>query len=165
MHNHVRTIAGAALIAPLLAACGGPAESTATRDPYYGPTSVQTVPADRNYRSGDYRCANCGVVTDIEQVRTESNGVAGAVIGGVVGGVAGHQVGKGTGKDLATAAGAVGGAIAGHEIEQNQTAKYEYRVRVRMDSGEVVTVQQQAQPAVRIGDQVQVVDGRVVPRG
>lgn len=164
MQTHVRLIAAAAVITPLLAACGGP-ERTTTRDPYYGGNTVYTAPADRNYNySNDYRCANCGVVTDIEQVRTEGSGVAGAVIGGVVGGVAGHQVGKGKGKDLATAAGAVGGAIAGHEIDQNRTAKYEYRVRVRMDNGDIVTVNQEAQPPVRVGDQVRVVDGRVVPR-
>lgn len=165
MRSQLKNIAGAALIAPVLVACGGP-ERTVTRDSgYYGGETVRTVPADSSYGYNDYRCSNCGVVTDIEQVRTEGSGVAGAVIGGVVGGVAGHQVGKGTGKDLATAAGAVGGAIAGHEIEQNRSAKYEYRVRVRMDNGDVVTVNQEGRPPVAVGDQVRVVDGRVVPRG
>lgn len=163
MGTHMRAIATAALITPLLVACAGPERSTTRDDPYYGGNNVYTAPAERGYHN-DHHCANCGVVTDIEQVRTEGSGVAGAVIGGVVGGVAGHQVGKGTGKDLATAAGAVGGAIAGHEIEQNRSAKYEYRVRVRMDNGQTVTVQQETQPPVRVGDQVQVLDGRVVPR-
>ncbi len=164
MRSHTKAIVTAVLITPLLAACGGP-ERTATRDtPYYGNNTVRTAPADNGgYRN--YRCDNCGVVTDIEQVRTESSGVAGAVIGGVLGGVVGHQVGKGTGKDLATAAGAVGGAVAGHEIEQNRTAGYAYRIRVRMDNGDTVTVQQDNAPPVRVGDQVQVVNGQVVPRG
>lgn len=163
MRTYMRTIITAALITPLLAACGGP-ERTVTRDtPYYGDNTVRAAPDHRGYR--DDRCTNCGVVTDIEQVKTEGSGVAGAVIGGVVGGVAGHQIGKGTGKDLATAAGAVGGAIAGHEIEQSRTAGYEYRIRVRMDNGDTVTVKQQNRPPVTVGDQVQIVDGQVMPRG
>ncbi len=164
MGTQTKAIITVALITPLLAACAGP-ERTVTRDtPYYGNTTVRTAPA-QSTGYHDYRCDNCGVVTDIQQVRTESNGVAGAVIGGVLGGVAGHQVGKGTGKDLATAAGAVGGAVAGHEIEQNRTAGYAYQIRVRMDNGDTVTVKQDNAPPVRIGDQVQVVNGQVVPRG
>lgn len=164
MISQLKTVAVAVLTIPMLAACGGGPERTATRDSgYYGGDVVRTTPADTRY--GDYRCANCGVVTDINEVKTEGSGVAGAVIGGVVGGVAGHQIGGGSGKDLATAAGAVGGAIAGHEIDQARSAKYEYQIRVRMDNGDVVTVTQEARPQVTVGDPVRVVDDRVVPRG
>lgn len=163
MINSLKTVAVAALTVPLLVACGGP-ERTTTRDTgYYERDVVRSAPSDHRYN--DHRCVDCGVVTDINQVKTEGSGVAGAVIGGVVGGVAGNQVGSGSGKDLATAAGAVGGAIAGHEIDQARSAKYEYQIRVRMDNGDVVTVTQEAQPRVTVGDSVRVVDDRVVPRG
>lgn len=164
MMSHWKSIAVGALTLPLLAACGTTEERTVTRD-YGGGDVVRTAPADQRYGYNDRYCANCGVVTDIEQVKTEGSGVAGAVIGGVVGGVAGNQIGSGSGRDLATAAGAVGGAIAGHEIDQSRSAKYEYRIRVRMDNGDQVTVQQEAQPSVAVGDPVRVVDDRVVPRG
>ena len=57
--------------------------------------------------------------TDIGSVTTGSSGIAGAAIGGLDG----NEIDKGTGKDPASAAAAVGGTIAGHEIDQNRSAK------------------------------------------
>ena len=47
------------------------------------------------------RCADCGVIASILEVRKAGEGTGLGVVGGAVaGGVLGNQVGRGTGKDL-----------------------------------------------------------------
>jgi len=81
-------------------------------------------------------CADCGVVESVEKrVRSAPATGVGAVAGGVVGGLVGNQFGKGDGRRAMTVVGAVGGGVLGHEIEKQQRAHTEYRVRVRMADG------------------------------
>lgn len=103
-----------------------------------------------------------GVIDGIEITRGSGGGSgAGAVIGGVVGGVLGHQVGSGTGKDAATVAGAVGGAVAGNEIEKSNNQQDTYRIRVRLDNGSYLTVTQQGNSDLRVGDRVRIENDRI----
>ena len=106
------------------------------------------------------RCNDCGVVQSIRQVEKKGEGSGlGAVAGGVVGGVLGHQIGGGTGKTLATIAGAGGGAYAGHQVEKNVKKKVYWAVSLKMDNGQARTFTYSAEPTVKAGDRVKLVDG------
>ena len=94
-------------------------------------------------------CSNCGVVESVQAVKLKGKGSGvGAVAGGVVGGVVGNQFGKGKGRTAMTVLGAVGGGFAGHEIEKNVKAKTVFSVKLRMDDGALLTLQQSQAPAV-----------------
>jgi outer membrane lipoprotein SlyB len=105
-------------------------------------------------------CADCGVVQSIRYVEQqgEASGV-GAVAGGVLGGVLGHQIGSGRGNTAATIVGAGAGAYAGHQVEKNRNRKSSWIVAVRMDDGRTRSLTYSAQPSVREGERVKLVDG------
>lgn len=106
------------------------------------------------------QCAECGVVQSVRHVEQKGQGSGvGIVAGGVVGGVLGHQIGSGRGNTVATIAGAAGGAYAGNEIEKNAKKKSYWTVAIRMDGGTMRTFTYSAQPSVREGERVKLVDG------
>jgi outer membrane lipoprotein SlyB len=119
-------------------------------------------------QSGGYRTVEYGQVEDV-QFAGGGGGTTGggAIIGGVVGGVAGHQMGGSSrGRDAATVGGAVLGAIVGNEIERNQrggSAQYSV-VRVRLENGQVISLEQAANIDIRPGDRVRVYDRRGLAR-
>ena len=105
-------------------------------------------------------CTDCGVVQSVRYVEEKGEGSGlGAVAGGVVGGVIGHQIGGGTGKTLATIAGAGGGAYAGHQVEKSAKKKAYWSVTLKMDGGQTRTFTYSAQPTVKEGERVKLVDG------
>jgi outer membrane lipoprotein SlyB len=89
-------------------------------------------------------------------------GYVGAIAGGVAGAVLGNQIGKGDGRTAARILGAVGGAYAGREIEKNLNKDKRYDVTVRLHNGTVQTVQHAEDPGLKNGQQVKIVDGKVV---
>ena len=103
-------------------------------------------------------CALCGTVESIRivELRDEAGG-AGATAGGPG---AGEQT-VGGGGTAVTLLGA-GGAIAGSEIEKNTKKRYAYRVTVRMDDGSFRTISLSSPPTLAVGDQVRVVEGKLV---
>jgi len=105
-------------------------------------------------------CTDCGVVQSIRAVeqKGQSSG-AGAVIGGVAGGVLGHQIGSGRGNTVATIAGVGVGALAGNEVEKQAKKTTSWNVVITMDSGATRSFNYSAQPSVREGDRVKLVDG------
>lgn len=108
-------------------------------------------------------CSNCGVISGINVVEKEGEGSAVGVIGGaVVGGLLGNQIGKGTGKTVATVAGAAGGAYAGNVAEKHLTKKKYWDVSVKMEDGSSKVFSLDAEPQLRPGDKVRIVDGKVV---
>lgn len=109
-------------------------------------------------------CANCGVVESVKQVEVDkhSKNILGTIAGGVVGGVLGNQVGGGTGKTLATVAGAVGGAYAGNRIENSMGKTSEYRVAVKLKSGEIRTFTYAQDPTLKVGARVRVENDQLV---
>ena len=122
-----------------------------------------------SHGNGEIRCRNCGVVQDVQQVYIRSGngngGTIGAVIGAVAGGVLGHQVGKGNGRTAATVAGAVAGGAVGHQIgKRNEGDETAWRIVVRLDDGQYVTVTQRDNPGVRNGDLVEVRGNQVYAR-
>jgi outer membrane lipoprotein SlyB len=110
-------------------------------------------------------CRNCGVVTEIKQVKVAGKGSgAGAVAGALAGVVVGNQIGDGNGKTLAKIAGAAGGAYLGNKIEKRVRAETSYEVTVKHDDGTTSTVTLDLAPTVSVGSPVKVVDGALVAR-
>jgi outer membrane lipoprotein SlyB len=62
---------------------------------------------------------------------------------------------------VATVAGAVGGAVAGHQIEKGNKQQDESRIRVRLDNGAYLTMTQQGNTDLRVGDRVRIENGRI----
>jgi outer membrane lipoprotein SlyB len=153
-----------------LSACQSNRPRTANYDPQPrysgGGSGVNYGPNDsmpQGYRSVEY-----GTVEDVQyQGGSTGTSGAGAVIGGVAGGVIGHQAGGSRrARDAATVGGAVLGAIIGNEIERNQrgsNAQYSL-VRVRLENGQVLTMEQSLNVDVRPGDRVRVYDRRGLAR-
>jgi outer membrane lipoprotein SlyB len=105
-------------------------------------------------------CADCGRVESIQYVEQKGQGTGlGAIGGAVVGGVIGHQIGSGRGNTVATVAGAAGGAYVGNEVEKNRRTTGSWSVRIKMDGGATRTFSFSAQPTVREGERVKLVDG------
>ena len=135
----------------LLAACAsGP---TRVAEPYGAPPPVAAT---------DYgvRCHACGRVVRIDLIpgdrRTDGTG---AVIGGIVGGVLGNQVGKGNGKTAATVGGVVVGAVVGNEVQKNANGP-SYDIRVQMDDGRRLIVNQHEIGGIAVGAYVDIYDNR-----
>ena len=115
--------------------------------------------------SGAPAYSDYGYVRSIEAVQgsTRTSG-GGAIVGGVLGAVIGHQFGSGKGRDLSTAAGAVGGAVVGNEVERNRagSADMVYRVTVRMDNGDMRTVDVATPNGLSVGERVRVEGNHIV---
>jgi len=105
-----------------------------------------------------------GVVKSINPTTESSSGLnVGTLIGGALGGLAGHQIGSGRGNTAATVAGAVGGAVIGTDVENHNSSQM-YKIGVRLNDGQFVTVNQKASvAAVRVGERVKIEDGEVHP--
>jgi outer membrane lipoprotein SlyB len=84
------------------------------------------------------------------------------IAGGVLGGLLGHQVGSGRGNTAATIIGAAGGAYAGHQVEKNVNKGARYNVDVRMSDGSLRTVSYDTEPGFKRGDQVRLIDGKLI---
>lgn len=103
-----------------------------------------------------------GKVESVRQVQIEGtrSGV-GPAAGAVVGGVAGSTVGGGRGSAVAAVVGAVAGGVAGQAIEQGTTRKNGVEVTVKLDSGALVAIVQEADEIFQAGDRVRILsDGR-----
>jgi|GEM_PF-1619661 len=114
-----------------------------------------------------YGTVESGYIEDVQYYQSSgSTSGAGAIIGGVAGGVIGHQVGGGVGNTVATVAGAIGGALIGNEVERNNQRTGEYTVvRVRLDGGGRIELQQPADFRLRQGERVRVYDRQRIGRG
>lgn len=163
MHLKFAAWAVALMSLAMLAACGTTGN--------YGRNDYGTPATASGTQYESYTCDSCGVVTAIQQVNTTGNGstVLGTVGGAVVGGLLGHQVGSGRGNTAATVVGAAGGAYAGHELQkrhnENEAANgVAYRITVHMDNGSDQAVTQAAEPDVKVGDAVRIVNGQVERR-
>jgi len=110
-------------------------------------------------------CPDCGAIANVRQVTNEGQGSGvGAILGGVVGGALANNIGKGNGRALATIAGALGGGMLGNTIEKSQRRTVGYQVTVRMEDGTTRLIDSDTAPPWRIGDQVKLVGGAIVPR-
>ncbi len=106
-----------------------------------------------------------GVVESVRPVTIEGtqSGV-GAVAGGAVGGVAGSTVGKGKGSTIGSVVGAVIGGVAGQAIEERTTKKEGLEITVKLDSGQLIAVTQEADEQFQTGDRVRILSGSGISR-
>jgi outer membrane lipoprotein SlyB len=106
-----------------------------------------------------------GVVESVREVQIEGTKTPiGAGAGAVVGGVAGSTVGGGRGSAVAAVLGAVGGGLAGAAIEEGVTRKKGLEITVRLDSGKMIAVTQEADEAFAPGERVRILSGGGVVR-
>lgn len=160
----IQLIAAAAVATVALAGC-------ATTSPGYGSGGYNNGYGNNGgYNNTNNRCADCGIVTRINQVASgrTAPSATGAILGGLVGAVAGHEISDHTGgskgnKNIAAAAGAVGGALAGNQIQKNVTSDT-FDITVRMDDGRTVVVNQRDLGGIRENTYVRVVNGKVILR-
>ncbi|OUD15589.1 hypothetical protein [Thioflexithrix psekupsensis] len=98
-----------------------------------------------------------GVVTDIRAVRIEgTKSPIGALGGAAIGSIAGGSVGGGRGSQVAAILGGIGGWILGATAEEAVTQRDGFELTVRLDSGRMIAVVQEADVAFRLGDRVRV---------
>ena len=137
-----------------------------TQDSNYAPQQSQQYDRDYQVAQGPAVCRNCGRVESIvaqNEPIAQGSGV-GVAAGAVLGGILGNQVGGGNGRTLATVAGAVAGGYGGNEVEKRTRSTTTYRVRVRMEDGEIRTFPQSGN-GWQVGDRIRVVNGALTSRG
>lgn len=100
-----------------------------------------------------------GVVESVRTVKLEGtkSGV-GTATGAVVGGVAGSTVGHGKGSVVAAVVGAVVGGIAGSAAEEGITRKDGIEITVKLDSGSLVAIVQEADEQFQPGERVRLLE-------
>jgi len=100
-----------------------------------------------------------GVVEHVRLVAIEGTKTPiGAGAGAIVGGILGSSIGGGRGSTIASVLGAVGGGVLGSKAEEALTKTQGVEITVRLDSGRVIAVVQQASPdeSFAVGDRVRV---------
>jgi outer membrane lipoprotein SlyB len=106
-----------------------------------------------------------GVVESVRQVKIEGTDSAfGTIAGGAVGGVAGNAIGNGRARGLTTVIGAVAGALAGKAAEEGLTKKDGVEITVKLESGELVAVVQEATEEFHPGEKVRLLENGGVTR-
>jgi outer membrane lipoprotein SlyB len=88
----------------------------------------------------------------------------GAAAGGAVGGIAGSGVGHGNGSAVAAVLGAVAGGVVGNLAEHKATTKDALEVTVKLDSGEMRAIVQEADVDLKPGQRVRLLSSGGVTR-
>ena len=106
-----------------------------------------------------------GIVDSVRMVTIEGtqSGV-GTVAGGAVGGIAGSTVGHGKGSTAAAVVGAVLGGMAGQAIEEKGSKKDGLEITIKLDSGQIIAVTQEADDPFNPGERVRILSGNGVTR-
>jgi outer membrane lipoprotein SlyB len=106
-----------------------------------------------------------GVVESVRQVKLEGTKTPiGTGTGAVVGGVAGSTVGHGAGSVVAAVVGAVAGGLVGSAAEEGITRKDGVEITVKLDSGTMVAVVQEADEPYYPGEKVRLLESDGVTR-
>ena len=106
-----------------------------------------------------------GVVESVRQVAIKGDqSPVGTVAGAVIGGLIGSNIGQGKGAAAGTILGAVAGGAAGAAIEGEVNKKMGIEITVRLESGKLVAITQDADEVFRPGERVRVLSGGGVTR-
>lgn len=110
-----------------------------------------------------------GVVESVRPVKIQADSELGKIMGAIIGGVAaGSNIGKGSGAIISGTLGAAVGGAAGNAIGKEANSKEGLEIVLQMDSGEVISIVQEADVALSPGQKVRVITqgrvSRVVPR-
>jgi len=100
-----------------------------------------------------------GTVEGVRDVIIEgTKSQIGAGAGTIIGAIAGSTVGEGKGSKIASVLGAVAGGMAGAAAEEGITRVQGVEITVRLESGKIIAVVQEAVPdeTYAVGDKVRV---------
>ncbi len=99
-----------------------------------------------------------GIVESVRNITIQgtNSGVGGAT-GAVIGGVAGSNVGGGSGRILGSVIGAVAGGVVGQKAENAIVTRPGLEITVRLDSGSLRAIVQDADTYFSAGQRVRVV--------
>ncbi|MEN4919045.1 glycine zipper 2TM domain-containing protein [Achromobacter spanius] len=153
MHKHQQAkrsplsvaAAGAILgLATILAGCANPSASS----------RVYTF--DQAQRA---QTVTLGYVVGVRPVTIQAAQTSGlgVMAGGALGAVTGSAIGGGSGRRITTVGGAVGGAMAGNAIENASARRAGLELTVRLDSGDLRVITQEADVPLSTGQRVQIV--------
>lgn len=130
-----------------------------------GCASSQSGSAYERRQARQEMSVRLGVVESVRQVTLEgTKSPAGTVAGGALGGLAGSNIGHGRGSTAGAIVGVVVGAMAGSAIEEQITKKDGLEITIRLDSGELIAVTQEADEAFHPGERVRVLRGNGATR-
>jgi outer membrane lipoprotein SlyB len=106
-----------------------------------------------------------GVVESVRQVQIEgTRSSIGPAAGAIVGGIAGSTVGQGRGAAVGAVLGSVAGGVAGQAAEEATTRRTGLEITVKLDSGNLVAITQEADEVFKPGDRVRILSGSGVSR-
>ena len=106
-----------------------------------------------------------GVVEQVRKVKIDGTRTGtGAAAGAVLGGVGGSAAGGGRGQVVTTIAGAIVGGIVGQAAENAGTSKDGVEVTIKLESGKLIAITQEADEQFNVGDRVRVLSGGGVTR-
>lgn len=125
-----------------------------------GCASSQSGSAYERRQARQEMSVRLGVVESVRHVTLEgTKSPAGTVAGGALGGLAGSNIGRGKGSTAGAIVGVVVGAVAGSAIEEQVTKKDGLEITIKLDSGELIAVTQEADEAFHPGERVRVLRG------
>lgn len=106
-----------------------------------------------------------GIVESVREVRIDARDTGtGTLAGAALGGIAGSEMGRGRGSVAGAVAGAVVGGVIGQAVEKSSNDRKGVEVTIRLDSGRVIAVTQEADEFFRVGDRVRVLSGQGATR-
>ncbi len=102
-----------------------------------------------------------GKVIRVEEVLIEgTKSQIGTAAGGAIGGIAGSNSSKGTTGQILGVIGSVVGGIAGAAAEEAYTRRKGLEITVTLDSGRTLSVVQEADQPIHVGDRVRILTGQ-----
>jgi outer membrane lipoprotein SlyB len=117
------------------------------------------------HEAGREQTVRMATVDSVRKVVLEgSRSGVGAAAGGAVGGISGSTVGQGKGSSVAGVLGAVGGGVAGSVLEEKVTRKEAFEITVKLDSGEMRAIVQEADVEIKPGQRVRLLTSGGVTR-
>jgi outer membrane lipoprotein SlyB len=106
-----------------------------------------------------------GIMESVRKVRIDARDTGtGTLAGAALGGIAGSEMGRGRGSVAGAVAGAVVGGVIGQAVEKSSNDRKGIEVTIRLDTGRVIAVTQEADETFRVGDRVRVLSGQGATR-
>lgn len=117
------------------------------------------------HEAGREQLVRYATVDSVRKVLIQgSQSGVGAVAGGVGGGIAGSGVGQGRGSAAAAVLGGVAGGVIGNTVEEKMTRKDAFEIIVKLDSGELRAIVQEADVEFQPGQRVKLVTSGAITR-
>jgi outer membrane lipoprotein SlyB len=109
----------------------------------------------RSYQTQNEQIVRMGQVESVREVIIANRDTGtGTTAGAALGGLAGSNIGGGTGSIAAAIVGAVAGGAIGSHAEKNLNNRKGFEITVKLDSGELRAITQEADELFRPGERV-----------